>query len=89
MKKAKRIMKIIIIVLIVFIVALLAICINHRIQLKKEAELKVPPKRHRYFVLRLPNRFNDIANLGRGSVHKNTDTVNFCGQYTDPEGRCD
>ncbi len=40
MKKAKRIMKIIIIVLIVFIVALLAIYINHRIKLKKEAELK-------------------------------------------------
>ena len=42
MKKAKRIMKIIIIVLIVFIVALLAIYINHRIQLKKEAELMIP-----------------------------------------------
>ncbi len=42
MKKAKKIIKIILIVLSVFIVALLAIYINHRIQLRKEAELKVP-----------------------------------------------
>lgn len=42
MKKAKKIMKIIFIVLSIFIVALLAIYINHRIQLKKEAELRVP-----------------------------------------------
>lgn len=41
MKKAKKIIKITLIVLSVFIVALLAIYINHRIQLKKEAELRV------------------------------------------------
>lgn len=42
MKKANRIMKLIIIIIIVFIVAFLAIYINHRVQLKKEAKLIKP-----------------------------------------------
>lgn len=42
MKKAKVIMKVVIIIFMVLIVALVAIYINHRIQLNKEEELKTP-----------------------------------------------
>ena len=42
MKKAKKIMKVVIALFIVLIVVLLAIYINHRIQLNKEEELKTP-----------------------------------------------
>ena len=42
MEKAKKIVKVLIIVLIVLIAALVAIYINHRIQLNKEEELKTP-----------------------------------------------
>lgn len=42
MKKAKKIMKVVIILLVVFMVTLVAIYINHKIQLSREEELKTP-----------------------------------------------
>lgn len=42
MKKAKKCMKIIIVIVVVFIAALLAIYINHRMQLNKEEGLRIP-----------------------------------------------
>lgn len=42
MKKAKKIIKAVAIIMIIFIVVLVAIYINHKIQLKKEEELKAP-----------------------------------------------
>ena len=42
MKKAKTIMKVVIIILIVVIAMLVALYINHKIQLKKEEELRTP-----------------------------------------------
>lgn len=42
MKKAKKIIKVVIILLVAFIVILVAIYINHRIQLNKEEDLKTP-----------------------------------------------
>lgn len=42
MKKAKKIMKVVMILLVTFIVMLVAIYINHRIQLNKEEGLKTP-----------------------------------------------
>ena len=42
MKKARKVMKVIIILLIAFIIVLVAIYINHRIQLNKEEALRTP-----------------------------------------------
>ena len=42
MKKEKKIIKVVIVLLIAFIVVLVAIYINHRIQLNREERLKTP-----------------------------------------------
>ena len=38
-------------------------------------------------ILCLPNSLNNIADLGRCSVHKNTYTVDLSRQYTNSKGR--